>query len=67
MILGNSSCFVNYMWYSGYFFCKGQPFQLNWAWVSLEMEKYVADENTKFLEVTIRERGYLQETSFISR
>lgn len=45
---------------------KRQLFCLNWAWISLEEENYVIDENFKFLEVTIRHRGYLQKTSFIS-
>ncbi|XP_029622601.1 FRAS1-related extracellular matrix protein 2a [Salmo trutta] len=44
---------------------KEQQFRLDWSWISLEREHYVVDEQDAFLEVVLKRRGYLGETSFI--
>ncbi|XP_066507695.1 FRAS1-related extracellular matrix protein 2a isoform X1 [Hoplias malabaricus] len=44
---------------------KGQQLRLDWAWISLQKQSYVVDEKAGQLEVVLRRRGYLGETSFV--
>ena len=65
------------MFYFRYFefnlFCVGnneltnQVFRLNWAFISLESATYEIGEDQKNLVITLIRRGYLGETSFVSK
>lgn len=61
----SASLYAFYLLISGGNKLKNQQFRLNWAWISLEKRKYVVDEQDKVLEVILRRRGFLGETSFV--
>lgn len=42
-------------------------FLVQWSWVSLGSEVYLVNETAREVLVTLRRRGYLGETSFVSR
>lgn len=44
-----------------------QSFRFNWAWISLEKDKYTINETEEYLHVTLKRRGYLGETSFVGK
>uniref|UniRef100_A0A4W4G1W9 Calx-beta domain-containing protein n=1 Tax=Electrophorus electricus TaxID=8005 RepID=A0A4W4G1W9_ELEEL len=44
---------------------KGQSLRVDWAWISLQRPSYVVDEQAGMLQVELRRRGYLGETSFV--
>ena len=44
-----------------------QVFNLNWAVISLGNATYKVNETEKYLEITLLRRGYLGETSFVSK
>lgn len=64
---------LKYTIWDGFFFypCSGgnklkhQHFRLDWSWISLQKQNYVVDEQAGVLEVVLRRRGYLGETSFV--
>ncbi|KAG7164631.1 FRAS1-related extracellular matrix protein 2-like 1, partial [Homarus americanus] len=43
-----------------------QVFRLQWSWVSLQKEEYHVNETSRELLITLRRRGYLGETSFVT-
>ncbi|KAL6483774.1 hypothetical protein MHYP_G00086460 [Metynnis hypsauchen] len=43
-----------------------EPFLLHWCWVSIEKKVYRVEEERQLLEVTLKRRGYLGETSFVT-
>lgn len=44
-----------------------QTFRFNWAWISLELDKYIVNETEEYLYITLKRRGYLGETSFVGK
>ncbi|XP_059153308.1 extracellular matrix protein 3-like [Physella acuta] len=43
-----------------------QPFYLSWAWISLENNTFVVSEIDQYLNVTLRRRGNMEETSYVT-
>ncbi|XP_026776488.3 FRAS1-related extracellular matrix protein 2-like [Pangasianodon hypophthalmus] len=41
-------------------------FRLHWCWVSFEKRIYQTEEKNNLLEITLKRRGYLGETSFVT-
>ncbi|KAF5898203.1 FRAS1-related extracellular matrix protein 2-like, partial [Clarias magur] len=60
-----SDTFIFYVEDNGGNKLKEQHFHLDWACISLQNQNYVVDEQDGVLEVVLRRRGYLGETSFV--
>ncbi|KAK2823406.1 hypothetical protein Q7C36_020006 [Tachysurus vachellii] len=60
-----SDSFIFYVEDNGGNKLKEQHFRLDWCWISLQKQSYVVDEQVGILEVVLRRRGYLGETSFV--
>ncbi|KAL3878630.1 hypothetical protein ACJMK2_030964 [Sinanodonta woodiana] len=43
-----------------------QPFHLHWAWINFEKNQIYVNETDEKLEVTLKRRGYLGETCFVT-
>ncbi|KAI5099849.1 FRAS1-related extracellular matrix protein 2 precursor, partial [Silurus meridionalis] len=61
-----SDTFIFYVEDNGRNKLKEQHFRLDWSWISLQKQHYVVDEQAGVLEVVLRRRGYLGETSFVA-
>ncbi|XP_053399449.1 FRAS1-related extracellular matrix protein 2-like isoform X2 [Mercenaria mercenaria] len=45
---------------------ENQPFHLNWGWISFKHSRLTVNETQEVLQVTLRRRGFLAETSFVT-